>query len=84
MNNNEENNINMTSEENKKEVENTNVLNPHQVYDAALSRIEGSTNTETATQNTTATPVEKVNCPNCGVPIKKDIALCPFCGKPIK
>ena len=74
----------LMKKDNKNNSENTNVLNPHQVYDAALSRIQGSTNTETATQNTTATPVEKVNCPNCGVPIKKDIALCPFCGKPTK
>ena len=90
MDNSQENEIMMKSVEeeidksivDEKEVK-TNELNPHEVYDAALSRIEGN-NQNNNEQINTVSPVEKVNCPNCGVPIKKDIALCPFCGKETK
>ena len=61
-----------------------NEIKSTELYDASLSHIQTVEYNKTPEQQETNIQVEKINCPNCGTLINKDIALCPFCGKQTK
>ena len=79
---NENNNINnniITNEEKKSEIDLTE-LKSNEVYDASNAALEAKLHKEENIAQSSV-QVEKVNCPNCGVAINKEVKVCPFCGK---
>ena len=76
--NNTENPIKITSENMVNEIKST------ELYDASLSHIQSIEYNKVSEQSNENEQVEKINCPNCGTLIKKEIVMCPFCGKQIK
>ena len=76
--NNTEDPTKITSEKMVNEIKST------ELYDASLSHIQSVEYQKTYEQSNENIQIEKINCPNCGTLIKKEIAMCPFCGKQIK
>ena len=74
------NEVNPITNENKQQLENLTELKSNEVYDASNAAIEAKLHKNEFIEQPTI-QVEKVNCPNCGVLINKDIKVCPFCGK---